>query len=369
HRGFDTFKEIWRSPGERALRTRIRSKLRSARERITSGTSKPEPDYGATATNRQVKEWVNHSRDTQRPFFLFINYSEIHSPYRPPSQHRNPLLRDVVSSPDFEIPAHIQRVSEQPLDYITGRITLEPQDIEILRALYDGGVRDLDAKIGELLDILDKSKVLDDTLVIITADHGDNLGEHGLLGHMLCLYDTLLHVPLIMTFPRQHHAGMRISAQVQLVDLLPTILDLIEITDDRTWRSIQGRSLLGCLQGAEHRHFAVAEYGRPNILEVLRHKYPDFECSGFDRELKAIRSNGYKYIWSSDGRSELFNIADDPSESENLIAANPAKATELRSQLMDWLDQHSPNSWPPSPVSVDIDPVTVERLRALGYID
>ena len=368
-KGFDLFVEVWCSQPEKTLLSKIGRKLRATREKIITNLGGLDSDHGATATNHQVEEWFIGHRDEQRPFFLFINYSDVHSPYKPPRPYRDRYLREVMSPPRLEVPERIQRVSEQPLDYISGRIALESHDFEILRALYDGGVRYLDAKIGELLNTLEKAKILDNTLVILTSDHGDNLGEHGLVGHMLCLYDTLLHVPFIMAFPGRLPRGLRLSTPVQLVDLFPTILDLIGIEDANLCRSVQGMSLLPCLEGLEHRKFAVAEYGRPNILQVLGEQYPEFESSAYERELRAIRASGFKYIWSSDGKCELYNIVEDPGESENIIGTMPGKAAELQSQLMDWYDQHSSTIQLTPSEQPDINPATVERLRALGYID
>lgn len=369
HRGFDHFVEIWRSQPKRDLTARIATKLQSIAEKFIPTSGRLDSDSGATETNRQAQEWLMEHRNEQRPFFAFINYADVHSPYRPPRLYRDMYLGEVMDWPGAEIPNRVQRVSDQPLEHISGRVSLGPQDLEILRALYDGGVRYLDAKIGELLGALEREKLLDQTLVIITSDHGDNLGEHGLVGHMLCLYDTLLHVPLIMYYPRHLPAGLRVSGQVQLVDLFPTVLDLIGIEDADLRASVQGKSLLPCLEGIQHRMHAVAEYDRPNILQVLDKEYPEFDYSAFDRELKAIRLDGFKYIWASDGRCELYNIVQDPGESQDLSGANPAKVEELHSKLWDWHEQHSSRVKRSGSVEVDVDAATVERLRSLGYID
>ena len=110
--------------------------------------------------------------------------------------------------------------------FFSGSDKKREDDIEILKALYDGELNYLDHKIGELLQFLESLKIMDETFIVIAADHGDSLGEHTALGHRMTLYEPLVHVPMIIRYPSQFKPGTRISTQVQLSDLNPTFFTI-----------------------------------------------------------------------------------------------------------------------------------------------
>jgi len=183
-------------------------------------------------------------------------------------------------------------------------------------------------------------EILDNTLLIITSDHGEEFGEHGLVGHELCIYDTLLHVPLIIRYPGLVEAGLRVEEQVQLTDLFPTILDIVGIN----WNGeeqLQGQSLVRDGQQPEHA-FAIAEYELHyqalSLLKGTGFAQLFTDVNKWARRLKTIRTEEYKYIWASDGRDELYNIREDPGELNNLIQVEPEKAAELKALLKEWLN-------------------------------
>ena len=157
------------------------------------------------------------------------------------------------------------------------------------------------------------------------------------MGHQLCIYDTLLHVPLIIRYPALFEAGLRLDEQVQTTSLFPTLLDILSIDWDSD--EIQGCSLLedgeNCLSD-----FAIAEYATvhnmlSNMKILSEHR---FDFSTYARRLKTIRIGEFKYIWTSDGRDELYNVQQDPEELNNLIEAEPKKAEELKALLREWLN-------------------------------
>ncbi len=289
-------------------------------------------DNGACRTNEVVKGWIAEAHQAETPFFVFINYMEAHIPYYPPEEYALPYLGEGISL------AEAMSINQSIEPYIFGQVEMSDEDFEILRALYDGEISYLDFRIGQLFDYLKELQIWDNTVLIITADHGENFGDHQLMNHRLCVYDTLLHVPLIIRYPGLAETGMRVDEPVQLTDLFPTILDIVGI-DGNGEEQIQGHSLVedGQKVGST---FAIAEY--VSLLEVDCDRNPQFDVSKYCRRLKTVRSNEFKYIWSSDGRDELYNISHDPGELNNLIETEPEKAEELKAVLQEWLNSFEP---------------------------
>jgi len=291
-------------------------------------------DDGAQKTNEVVMKWIADAHQKEAPFFLFINYMEAHARYDPPEEYAAPYLPEGVSF------AEAMKVQLGHWAYNAGRYKLSDQDLEALRARYDGEISYLDFRIGQLIEYLRELEILDNTLLMITSDHGENFGDHQLVGHVLCVYDTLLHVPLIIRYPGLVEAGLRIEEQVQLTDLFPTILDIVGIN----WggeEQLQGQSLVRDGQQPEDT-FAIAEYELHyqsfDMLKGTGFTQLFTDVHKFARRLKTIRTEEYKYIWASDGRDELYNIREDPGELNNLIQVEPEKAAELKALLKEWLN-------------------------------
>jgi arylsulfatase A-like enzyme len=269
-----------------------------------------------------------------------------------------------------EIPnaQRIHRVNQNPWSYMTGKTTMNEEDFAILRGLYDGEISYVDYRVGQLVTMLRVQGALSNTVLIVTSDHGENLGEHGLMDHAYCLYDTLLHVPLIICFPSDFPSGERITEQVQTLDLFPTILHLAGVHDEEVWGQVQGHVLFPAeAPRGKSERLAIAEYMEPQPpLKVLRDRYPGFSGNCYDRSLRTLRTKKHKYIWASDGRDELYDIAADPGETRNLIAAEPHIAQELREKLEAWLKSFDGSG--SRGETVDLDQVVLKRLEDLGYL-
>jgi len=314
-------------------------------------------DDGARRVNAFVHRWLPRWRRDEAPFFAFLHFMEPHIRYAAPRQyHRMHVPRGVSDD-------RVQRLNQDPWKYLTGSAPMGGEEFEILRGLYDGEVSYIDYQIGQLTGMLESAGLLDETAIFLTSDHGENLGEHGLMDHCYCLYDTLLRVPLIAHYPTAFGRGRRVAGQVQTHDLFPTILELAGIGDDPVWSQVQSRSLLG----DPGNRIAFAEYLEPQPpLPVLRQRYPGFEGKEFDRALRTAETDRLKYVWGSDGRDELYDLAADPTESKNLIDEQPEKAKSLYSALETWLAsfQHSAQDQE----TVELDESTIKKLEQLGYL-
>ncbi len=203
--------------------------------------------------------------------------------------------------------------------------------------------------IGRLREFLIEKDLLEKTLLIITSDHGEGLGEHRELLHGNFIYDTTLMVPLIIRFPEKEINNLTIAEQVRLIDIMPTILDYLRIPPPQ---ESQGVSL-------------IPKTRKPNLKLEL----PAYGESYYTRihfgwsELKCIRSERYKFIEAP--KPELYDIKEDPAESKNLYEEKKPTAERLQKQLAQVIESHSVKGKRRAPVEIDAE--TERKLRALGY--
>lgn len=280
-------------------------------------------DGGARHTNREIRAILPKLKADKRPFFLFVSNLEAHLPYRPPKAYNNFL-------PDLS-PDKIAGVNLDNWKYMAGQADMDADDFAILTALYDGALAYSDYRVGEILTWFEQAGLLDETMVIITGDHGENLGHHQLMGHGYCLYDSVLRVPLIIRYPFNMVSPARVANQVQHVDLLPTILAVLGEQASEEYRSAEGYNLLDSPQ----REFTVAEQAHP-YLDVFQKKFAQADVSKLNRALSMVRSDRYKYIWSSDGKHELFDLRTDPDESQNIVHRQVDVTAKMAQQLTQW---------------------------------
>jgi arylsulfatase A-like enzyme len=221
--------------------------------------------------------------------------------------------------------------------------------------------------IGRLLEFLEEQDILDDTVVIVVADHGENLGEHGLMSHQYSVHNTLVHVPLIIRYPPIFRGGQRVSELVQSLEIFTTILDILNIDRAEVPNDVRGRSLAPQKVAAQPLPFAVSEYLVPNLARMKR-LFGEHDLSRFDRSLRAIRQNGYKAIFGSDSQDELYDVSVDPAEKVNLAARAPELLADLRVQLDEWLASITlAETAEPGRAAAELDERIVARLRELGY--
>ena len=192
---------------------------------------------------------------------------------------------------------------------------------------------------------------VEDTLIMLTADHGEELGLHGPPGHVSRLYDSVLRVPLIMSWPGQLPEGVVVSDPVSHIDLLPTIADLLNIRDSNV-RS--GRRLAPLLDSARPDGEIV-----PIVAETFRPESP--------KDRKALISDRFKLILTpEDSLEELYDLSTDPDEQQNLVADDPETTATLTKILLARLAQAEAKA--PSPEQQTLTEEQLERLRSLGYV-
>jgi arylsulfatase A-like enzyme len=335
-RGFERYEEAWRL--------------------IASGS-------GGYALDRRVvsgaTEWMTSAQD-DRPFFAFINLNSAHLPYSP-----DPLvLLDFAPGPrPIERVARL-RQTKGVWRYIGGAESYDALDFEILNELYQAEIAMVDALVGRLIEALEQQGVLDDTLVIVTSDHGENVGDHEMIDHVLSMYETTLHIPLIFRHPKHFEAGRTEQALVSLVDIVPTVLDVAGLGKQHPEAV---RRSLARSDRAKHR-FVIAENERPvNGVEIMQRMFPDFDVTTIDQTMRALRTERYKLIWRSDGSMQLFDLDADPGELNDIAQASPEIRDELHALLMRWMREHEQAHT--APAFETRDPEALRQLEALGYIE
>ena len=216
--------------------------------------------------------------------------------------------------------------------------------------LYDGEIAFTDEHIGVLLAAVKELKLDEEPLIIFAADHGEGLGEHGEFGHSVFVYDTTVKVPLIFSCPGLVAEGKVIEEQVRLTDVMPTILDFLQVEKNK---EIQGKSLIGLMKGR------IKSLNLPAYSESLHAKLR-YNWS----ELQSFRTAEWKYIKSPE--PELYNIKEDPQELVNLAGSRMDVVKELDNRLETFLTETSSSQVPAT--AVEMDEETKRKLMSLGYI-
>jgi arylsulfatase A-like enzyme len=304
--------------------------------------------------------------DRNRPFFVFFNYIDAHLPTAPPQPFLSRFQRHGTR------PEEALRVGlEDWTLYYVGKETTQ-SDIRILSDLYDAELAYMSYSIGALLKSLREDGRYDDTLIIVTSDHGEHMGENGHLGHMMTLYNTAVRVPLLIKPAGGVEKGRVDDRPGQLVDLFPTVLEATETNFEAA--ELHGLNLLGSRATAK-RDAIFSEYYYPaQVMKLFGaigiREQEEVLLEPYRRRLRAIQINARRLIWSSTGDHELYNLEKDPGENDNLYSSHPELARELLARLEAAVEKYGgPHATSNSEASIpDFDEETQDALRALGYV-
>lgn len=302
----------------------------------------------ADETTRRATRWIG--RERERPFFAFVHYFDPHAPYTPPARHDLAALDGLEDLPvPYEYEAQrFEEGYEMPDDYLA-----------LQWRRYQGEITFVDEEIGKLLAFLDDERLTDETVVLLVGDHGEGF-EHGFyFAHAYRLYEGLVHVPLIMRYPGAV-AGQRIATQVRLSDVSPTLLSLAGVVPGP---EIQGKSLLPLMEPAAGSATGLGAIAcdRPAYCQTdCMDSRPFFGWLSF-----GIRMPPWKYIESPEvDLVELYNLDEDPLETENLAESRPDLVVEFGADLHAWMEDTEYRETEPEALS----PERRESLRALGYL-
>jgi len=295
----------------------------------------------ASTINTKVISWL---KDVKEPFFLWVHYMDVRMGYLPPEKCLEYYTHFSSSLPNK---ARIRELSEKVYRTLyAAKERFSDDEIKLLIDLYDAEVRYVDEHIKLLLDNARKMRLLDETLVIITADHGDEFLEHGDIGHHSKLYDELLHVPLIIYAP-ELDKNIVIDDLVSLLDLAPTILDILNIKKPEQW---VGESLLTLIEGKRTRE----------NMGVIS------EALVYGRRRIAYRTKKWKLI-VDEGKNtyELYNLEEDPKELNNVAEEYPNLVEEFSLKIRKHILMEEKTK---EDVEKDMIKRTIKNLKAKSKI-
>jgi len=319
--------------------------------RAVAGGSAYRP---AGATIDAAIAWLDDEADPDAPLFLWVHVYDAHSPLMPPEPYRQQIdeLEAGVGSD-----AHRGRLRSHG-------IGVDNPDLYERLLDYDAEILYADTQLQRLFDFMSAEGMRDDTVWIITADHGQGLGSHGFFGHAVQIFNAQLHVPLVFWSSEGAFAPRRVDeALVELTDVLPTVLDMVGIDEMDQVMPIQGQSLWPYLHDGTPqtgRGLAYSERSRYSDTESRRKK-PNYE-PGFRY---ASQDLSYKYILFTEGPDEFYDLRTDPYELVNLIdSGDHAEVRGLFRDRLLGLVASTQGGRTPDSVSAE----EIARLRALGYL-
>ena len=291
-----------------------------------------------------------------QPFFVFVNYMEAHRPYIPPREYRERFMTPAQVERSYRV----DRSWETIWEYTFGRRDLSDEELEITRATYDAALLELDELFGSLLETLDERGLLQNTIVALTSDHGEHLGEQHMFDHQSTLYEPVLRVPLVLWHPESLSPARR-SDPVMNFDLFPTLLELADV-QHTSERPLSARSLLE--PDPERTRLAQEPESESSAVRTMRRLHPGWDPAPWLRSQRALYRGRYKWIAPSTGDEELYDLERDPAEARNLAALREIDASILRATLAQLESELSPCTEGAVPSVSERDRALLEML---GY--
>jgi arylsulfatase A-like enzyme len=307
----------------------------------------------AESIDRRFLSWLASPARLER-FFVYLHYIDLHDPYRPEEPWETtfggPGVEAAYEGIDLdEWGAWLEGVR-------TGRIEVSEERVEAFRALYDGQIRFLDGRVGGVFEALRERGLYDDSVIVVTSDHGDAFMEHGFVSHSAAPYDELARVPLMIRLPGGREGGRRVATQVRLIDVAPTLLELGHAPRPKR---MSGCSLVPLIEGrpedwaAERPECAIA----PIEIAEVEDGPPTL----------GLRAGRFKYLVGPAGE-ELYDLEADPGERHDLIRGGASGRERelvafraLAGEIVELRSRASAGS-------VELDAKTIRDLEALGYI-
>jgi arylsulfatase A-like enzyme len=295
----------------------------------------------AAEVNETAVQLLDQGARMQVPIFLFVNYMDAHFPYLAPPPYDNLFQAGEHAPTDYE------EWVRTPPSGTDERAAAR----NYYMARYDESIRYVDSEAGKLVEKLEQLRLFDNTMIIVTSDHGEGFGEHDTVSHGWSLYQEELWVPLLIKYPRQT-VGRVSDNNVSLVDLMPTVL---EVVGAKTPEYLHGVSLLSVGEN---------QLSRPIFAEAYLSASKVSKRGTSPAAWSVMSPNRLKLIRTSSGGTELYDLDSDPKETRNLYAANAPEAARLAQLLEEWQARYPLNAATRRPMNSS----TIERLRSLGYV-
>ena len=363
HQGFDVVQHPWDS-----------DRMSEAIEIVRAKVAEDHGSGVAAALEGQVRSWAIKAtgelaqpallrwlegREGDAPYFAFLNYMEAHRQYVPARAYRERFMNAEQVSRSYEIDQSWLTVWK----YVFGLHEYSEGDMELIAATYDATLAELDDLFANLLEALREQGALENTIVILTADHGEHLGEHHLVDHQFTLFEEVLRVPLIVHYPARFEPG-RDDSPVSNGDVFPTVLALAGAQAPELPSPM--RNLLDPDPG----RIRFAEHPVPHMppINLVRRAIPTANVSTMAVSMCAIYQGDRKLLYREGLDNWVFDVSADPRETAPLQSEEIESA--LVAQLGRFLQRYPalpPEEAPELPE--ELEEVELERLRALGYAD
>lgn len=302
--------------------------------------------------------WLDGRPQKDQPFLAFFNYMESHRPLIPPREVRERLLTPA----EVEATYATEFSWKDTWAYCFGLYEYPPEQLDVLRDVYDSALLELDGLFAGLVAELEARGIADDTVIIVTADHGENLGDQHLLDHQYALNQALVRVPLVVRYPARFTPG-RDRSPVMSMDLFPTLLELAGVpVPELGVRHAQS------LLAPKASRVRISDYQRPfsKPLAAVRKEYPTLDIARFESGLMSCTEAGrWKLVQQLGGPAALYDLEQDPGERVDVSGQNPEVAQRLREGLGRLLRSVRPIGAPTE--GADRDAEHKKMLEMLGY--
>ncbi|MDA2937532.1 sulfatase [Acidobacteria bacterium AH-259-A15] len=279
-----------------------------------------ESQYFGAGQGEELINWLQKNAGAGHPpFFVWYHTTMLHQPYNPDPADLPAPREELLKSPGIKAVMTGAIVPVRSVEFSS-------QDRSVVDQLYEAELRRLDRLFHRVLETLKDKSLREDTLIILTADHGEELLDHGFVGHASTslqakLYEELIRIPLIVSWPGKVPAQKRVSRSVDQTDIMPTVLRLLDF-DVPSF--LQGQDLFS--EGTERPLFFESVIAGNQTTREREHLW-----------VRAVRSGDHKYI----STGELYNLKQDPLEERNIVHEKPALAQRLAHQLDSWLEEHT----------------------------
>ncbi len=370
--GFDQVEYPWSDRWKKPARKATKSKILPNDASNVLGPKWVEKEYkagrhqdnvkdaGPVAT-RALRTFLKGRQQPERPFFAVVNFMEAHAPRVPSLQARQSMF----SAEQIDAQLSLDQSYPYLLAYTVGKHEYTPAQVETIAQTYDASLWDLDLATHQMMQMLEREGLMDDTIVIITADHGEHLGEDHKIGHKYSLRNPLVRVPLVV----RHGSKLpprRTNDWVNTSHMMVTLAELLDLTAPA---QAEGSSWFG--EERADKAYAELIHATPKALERVGAVHPDLDPEPFLVTYTSVESDEGKCIRASDGRQMLFRTATDPLETTDVSDREPGLTAALCGELQAW-EQATPvfeGRKGGGSTSAGLSDEERARLEALGYVE
>lgn len=293
----------------------------------------------------QAVNWLNINKDKE--LFLFLHSYDAHPPYCASCEDNNftSAYKGIFVNSQLSY-GELKRINGHMFYQGNSSVSLSYKDIQYIIERYDNRIRCFDSSFGFFINELKRLNLYDKTIIVLCADHGEELGERGTFDRFgnQNLYQEVIHVPLIIKYPLARQKNKRAMSLVQLIDVMPTILELLNIP---IAHGMQGSSLVSLMKSDKN---------------VSIHK--DVFSEAGRQKWAMIRDDEWKLLYSSE-KTELYNINQDPQEHNNLSRRRLSERTSLMKEFFIWRQSHRKDGNPETYIKLDSD--LIDKLKKAGY--